>query len=76
MKKVILATTAVLFLVSLATAGDEVMPAIKSGAKSVNFTLNGFGSFGFGGSGPAGGIGVTYFVDDGAAVRLGLQVSD
>lgn len=63
-------------LALLLTGGQalaQVTPAVKKGAKSLNFTFGGFGGFGLAGTGPAGGIGLSYFLNPDAAVRVGLQ---
>lgn len=73
MKRVLLVVLALVVLAGYASAQD--MPAIKSGAKSLNFTFGGFGGFGLTGTGPMGGIGLSYFLSNEGAVRLGLQVS-
>lgn len=72
MKRVLLIMLAVAVVANFAVAQD--MPAIKSGAKSLNFTFGGFGGFGLTGTGPMGGVGMSYFLSNDAAVRLGLQV--
>lgn len=73
MKRVLLVLLAVVVLGNVAFAQES--PAIKSGAKSLNFTFGGFGGFGLTGSGPMGGVGLSYFLSNDAAVRLGLQVT-
>jgi len=72
MKRLVLVLLAVVVLVNMSTAQD-VMPAIKSGAKSLNFTFVGLGTFGVGPAGAGGGIGLSYFMND-AALRFGLNV--
>jgi hypothetical protein len=72
MKKLIVLIIAV--LTALSTLGaQEVKPAAKAGAKSLNFTFGGLGVFGIGPAGVNGGISVSYFLSNDAAVRLGLQ---
>jgi Outer membrane protein beta-barrel domain len=72
MKKLIVLMIAV--LTALSTLGaQEVKPAAKAGAKSLNFTFGGLGVFGIGPAGVNGGISVSYFLSNDAAVRLGLQ---
>jgi opacity protein-like surface antigen len=74
MKKVLLVLLAVLVVANLSFAQD-VKPAVKSGSKSLNFTFGGFGGFGITGTGPMGGVGLSYFMNPDAALRLGLQVA-
>ncbi|MDE3058670.1 MAG: outer membrane beta-barrel protein [Bacteroidota bacterium] len=74
MKKLLAVVVAGLLLSSIAFAQD-VTPAQKAGAKSLNFTFGGLGAFGLRGTGPAAGIGASYFLSDNAAVRAGLQVA-
>ncbi len=72
MKKVALVVMAVILVASVAMAQDA--PAAKMGAKTANFTFGGLGTFGIGAAGAGGGIGVSYFIADDAALRLGLNV--
>jgi len=53
---------------------QEITPAVKSGAKSINFTFGGLGTFGLTGAGVSGGISGSYFLGKESAVRLGVQV--
>ena len=73
MKKVLILALAVIFVCGLASAQD-VMPAAKAGSKSLNFTFGGLGAFGLTPTGPSGGVGMSYFLNSDAAVRVGLQV--
>jgi hypothetical protein len=52
---------------------QEMIPAAKAGAMSFNFTFAGLGAFGIGPAGVNGGISVSFFLSNDAAVRLGLQ---
>jgi opacity protein-like surface antigen len=52
---------------------QEMKPAAKAGATSLNFTFAGLGAFGIGPAGVNGGISVSFFLSNDAAVRLGLQ---
>lgn len=73
MKKFLAAVLAVVMMCGVVMAQDA--PAgNQAGAKSMNFTFGGLGAFGLTGTGPAGGVGLTYFLSSDAAVRLGLQV--
>jgi opacity protein-like surface antigen len=73
MKKLFAVFVAFLMLCSIVSAQD--MPAgNQAGAKSLNFTFLGLAPFGLSGTGPGGGLGVSYFLSSEAAVRLGLQV--
>ena len=72
MKRVVLTLLALSLSGSAAIA--QVTPAVKKGAKSLNFTFGGIGTFGLAGTGPAGGVGISYFLNPSAAVRVGLQV--
>ncbi len=72
MKKTILVLIAVM-LFSGAIFAQDVQPAVRTGAKSLNFTFGGLGAFGIGPSGVNGGLGLSYFMSSEAAVRLGLQ---
>lgn len=68
----------VLLLFALSLVGGDVAaqvrPAAAKGAKSLNFTFGGFGGFGLTGTGPSGGVGVSYFLSPNAAARAGVQV--
>jgi len=75
MKKTITMAIAVLMIAGL-SYGQELQPVVKAGAKSLNFTFGGFGTFGFGAAGVNGGISGSYFLNQEAAVRVGLQVYD
>jgi outer membrane protein W len=73
MKKLIVLMVAA--LAALSTLGaQEIKPAAKAGAKSLNFTFAGLGGFGIGPAGVSGGISVSYFPSNNAALRIGLQV--
>src|SRR5258708_391939 len=63
-----------LSVVASAAAAQGVTPAVHPGAKSLNFTFGGFGGFGLTGTGPAGGVGISYFTNANPAVRMGLQI--
>src|SRR5713101_6164974 len=63
-----------LSLVGSKAVAQDVNPPAKAGVKSLNFTFGGFGGFGLTGTGPAGGVGVSYFVSPVGAVRAGLQI--
>lgn len=73
MKRTITMVIAVLMMSGLSYA-QGVEPAVKAGAKSLNFTFGGFGNFGFGAAGVAGGISGSYFMNQQAALRVGLQI--
>lgn len=73
MKK-FLAVVVVLLLVGGAAMAQDVQPAVKGGSKSLNFTFGGLGAFGLGASGIGGGIGISYFLAQNAAARIGIQV--
>jgi opacity protein-like surface antigen len=73
MKKLLVVMLAVVMVCGAAFAQDFV-PAAKSGAKSLNFTFAGLGAFGIGAAGVNGGFGVSYFMSNDAALRLGLQL--
>jgi opacity protein-like surface antigen len=73
MKKFLAVVLAVVMMCGVVMAQDA--PAgNQAGAKSMNFTFGGLGAFGLNGSGPSGGLGLSYFLSSDAAVRLGLQV--
>jgi opacity protein-like surface antigen len=78
MKKVLMVVLAIAMVFGLAAAQD-VNPAIHQGAKSFNFTFAGLGVFGIGPvaigpNGPLFGVGASYFLNNDAAVRGGLQL--
>ncbi len=78
MKKMLAIVVAGLLITSIGFAQD-VTPAAKAGSKSLNFTFNGLGTFGLNGTGPSAGaptagIGVSYFLSNDAAVRVGFQI--
>jgi len=62
-----------LSLVSSVAFAQGITPPARAGAKSLNFTFGGFGGFGLTGTGPAGGVGASYFLSPAGALRLGLQ---
>lgn len=73
MKKILaVAVVMAVFGGNISWAQESTM--IKEGAKSLNFTFGGLGSFGIGASGINGGIGFSYFLDNATAVRGGLQI--
>ena len=74
MKKLLVVMLAI-FLVCGAVLAQDFQPAAKSGAKSLNFTFAGLGAFGIGATGPGGGLGVSYFLSNDAALRVGLQLA-
>jgi hypothetical protein len=59
--------------VASAAVAQGVNPVVRHGTKSLNFTFGGFGGFGLTGTGPAGGVGVSYFMRPNTALRFGLQ---
>jgi hypothetical protein len=63
-----------LTMVASAAVAQGVNPAVKSGTKSLNFTFGGFGGFGLSGTGPGGGVGISYFMNPSTALRIGVQV--
>lgn len=72
MKKILAIVLAVVMMCGVVLAQDA--PAgNQAGAKSMNFTFGGIGTFGLGAAGPAGGLSVSYFLSSEAAVRAGLQ---
>jgi len=73
MKKALAVVITAFFISGIALAQD-VQPVVKQGAKSINFTFGGLGSFGLSGAGVNGGISGSYFLDQNTAVRVGLQV--
>lgn len=73
MKKFLAVVLAVVMMCGVVMAQDA--PAgNQAGAKSMNFTFGGLGAFGLTGTGPNGGLGLSYFLSSEAAVRVGLQV--
>jgi opacity protein-like surface antigen len=81
MKKILTAILLASMVASLAYAGDDVTPAAKAGAVSLNFTFGGLGAFNLGGSGPApfntpAGISVSFFLGNTDAFRVGLQAQN
>ncbi len=73
MKKLLIVMLAVV-MVCGAAFGQDFVPAAKAGAKSLNFTFAGLGAFGIGPAGVNGGFGISYFMSNDAALRLGLQL--
>ena len=79
MKKVLILALAIAMVFGLASAQD-VVPGVKAGSKSMNFTFGGLGAFILNGTGPSvgpfpnAGVGMSYFLNSDAAVRIGLQV--
>ena len=73
MKKLLVVMLAI-FMVCGVVLAQDFQPAAKSGAKSLNFTFAGLGGFGIGPAGVNGGFGVSYFMSNDAALRLGLQI--
>lgn len=73
LKKNTVLLIAALFLLTGALSAQDLRPAVKSGATSLNFTFGGLGSFGLTGSGVSGGLGMSYFLSSSSALRLGLQ---
>ena len=65
-----------LSVVASAAAAQGVSPAVHPGSRSLNFTFGGLGGFGLTGTGPAGGVGISYFTNANTAVRVGLQVRE
>lgn len=81
MKKLLFVMLA-LAMVSTLVFAQEINPAAKGGAKSLNFTFNGLGAFGIGATGVSNfpnkfnpGFGVSYFLSNDAALRLGIQIA-
>lgn len=74
MKKMFAVIVAMVLLVGVVSAQDMNL-GTKAGDKSMNFTFGGLGAFGLGATGPAGGIGLSYFLGSDAAVRAGLQLA-
>ncbi|MGE5315012.1 MAG: outer membrane beta-barrel protein [Acidobacteriota bacterium] len=72
MKKLLTLLTLLLVTAGSLSAQD-FRPAVRSGARSLNFTFGGFGAFGIAGAGVSGGLGVSYFASSDVAYRLGLQ---
>lgn len=73
MKKAMAVVVSAMLISSMAFAQD-VRPVVKAGAKSINFTFGGLGTFGLGAAGVSGGISGSYFLNQDAALRVGLQV--
>ena len=73
MKKALALFVASSLVFGMALAQD-FQPVVKSGAKSMNFTFGGLGTFGMGAAGVKGGISASYFLTQESAVRVGLQV--
>jgi outer membrane protein W len=74
MKKVLAVVLAVVMMCGVVMAQDA--PAgNQAGAKSMNFSFGGLGTFGLGPTGINNGLGLTYFLSSDAAVRLGLQLA-
>ena len=73
MKRALALVVASSLVFGMALAQD-VQPVVKSGAKSINFTFGGLGTFGLGAAGVKGGISGSYFLTQESAVRIGLQV--
>ncbi len=88
MKKLFAVLMAIILVASYVYAGDDIIPAAKTGATSLNFTFGGLGAFDFGGVGPSvpvpdqsgntsstpAGISLSFFMSNSAALRIGLQV--
>ncbi len=80
MKKLLIVVLAVV-MVCGAAFGQDFVPAAKAGAKSLNFTFAGLGTFGIGPAGVANfahfnpGFGASYFLSSDAAVRIGFQIA-
>ena len=72
-KSTLLLLAAVLVCGSL--SAQDVRPVLKSGAKSLNFTFGGLGTFGISGAGVSGGLGMSFFTSSDAAFRIGLQAA-
>ena len=70
MKKVTIILMAVLFLATLALAGDDATPKGKSGDEALLFSLNGLSNLGAGNF--MGGVGAKYYFQDNMAFRLGV----
>jgi opacity protein-like surface antigen len=89
MKKLFVVLIAISLMASFAYAGDEMTPAAKAGATSLNFTFGGLGTFNFGCAGliypiqttastisvPYG-MSVSFFTGNSSALRIGLQVQN
>ncbi|HLP16852.1 MAG TPA: outer membrane beta-barrel protein [Bacteroidota bacterium] len=73
MKKTVLVLTGLLFVAAAALQAQDYRTTMRAGARSLNFTFGGFGTFGFTGSGVSGGLGYSYFPSAGTAYRIGLQ---
>jgi len=74
MKKILAVVLAVVMMCGVVMAQEVQNLGTKAGDKSMNFTFGGLGAFGIGATGPAGGVGLSYFLGSDAAVRAGLQV--
>jgi hypothetical protein len=74
MKKAFVLAVALLLVCGIALAQD-FQPVVKAGAKSINFTFGGLGTFGLGAAGVRGGISGSYFLTQDMAIRVGLQVA-
>ena len=53
MKKLFAILVAITLVASFVYAGDDITPAAKAGATSLNFTFGGLGTFNLGGFGPS-----------------------
>jgi outer membrane protein W len=73
MKKIAIALVVVM-IASSALFAQDIQPAAKAGAKSLNFTFAGLGVFGLGSPNVTGGLGASYFLSNDAALRVGLQI--
>ena len=88
MKKLFAILVAITLVASFVYAGDDITPAAKAGATSLNFTFGGLGTFNLGGFGPSAqyptdpngdytstpaGISLSFFTSNTAAIRIGLQ---
>lgn len=73
MKNALVVVVASILLGGMSPA-QEIVPAVKAGSKSINFTFGGLGTFGLTGAGVSGGISGSYFFSKESAIRLGLQV--
>lgn len=63
------------FVASTALSAQDVRPVVQDGARSINFTFGGLGTFGLGAAGRDGGISGSYFLSRNAALRVGLQAA-
>ena len=86
MKKLFAILVAITLVASFVYAGDDITPAAKAGATSLNFTFGGLGTFGFGCAGLTSsvqtsssdisvplGMSISFFSSNSAALRIGLQ---